>query len=430
MAKLDYIGSVVDMVFRALLVLLSIALFGLAQEYAPDVALDHPAIKYFENPVNDVVSKLAKDVESGKVSLEHRGGLSWLPSVLQRLGINLDSQALVFSRTSVQAAKVAPNHPRAIYFADNVAVAFVPGSDEIELAATDPRQGVVFYSLNIKPAEKPAFVRGTICVKCHQGPATSGVPGMFVGSVFPNALGNPAKEGAIITDHRTKFEDRWGGWYVNAKRGQQKDRANAVASNPAEPTELDTEGQQNLTTLIGKFNPEGYLTPISDMISLMTFEHQTQMTNFITRVGWQARITQQEGKTDEFSQAKLEAEIDALVTYMLFIDEEPLPAPVEGVSTFTKTFPQRGPRDHVGRSLRDFDLQKRLFRFPLSYMVYSESFDALPGSVRERIYQRLYDILTGKDTTPKFAKIAQADRQAIIEILRETKPALPAYWRR
>ena len=149
------------MVFKALLVLLSIALFGLAQEYAPDVALDHPAIKYFENPVNDVVSKLAKDVESGKVSLEHRGGLSWLPSVLQRLGINTDSQALVFSRTSVQAAKVAPNHPRAIYFADNVAVAFVPGSDEIELAATDPRQGVVFYSLNIKPAEKPAFVRGT-----------------------------------------------------------------------------------------------------------------------------------------------------------------------------------------------------------------------------------------------------------------------------
>ena len=102
------------------------------------------------------------------------------------------------------------------------------------------------------------------------------------------------------------------------------------------------------------------------------------MANFITRVGWQARITQQEGKTDEFSQAKLEAEIDALLTYMLFIDEVPLAAPVEGVSTFTKTFPQRGPRDHLGRSLRDFDLQKRLFRFPLSYMVYSESLTHFP----------------------------------------------------
>ena len=112
-----------------------------------------------------------------------------------------------------------------------------------------------------------------------------------------------------------------------------------------------------------------------------------------------------------------------------FIDEEPLAAPMEGVSTFTKTFPQRGPRDHLGRSLRDFDLQKRLFRFPLSYMVYSESFDALPESVRDRIYQRLYDILTGKETGAKFAKIAQADRQAILEILRETKPTLPAYWR-
>ena len=124
---------------------------------------------------------------------------------------------------SVQAAKVAPNDPRAIYFGDNVAVAFVPGSDEHRVGRYRSATGCRVYSLNVKPAEKPTFVRGTICVKCHQGPATSGVPGMFVGSVFPNALGNPAKEGAIITDHRTKFEDRWGGWYVNAKRGQQKD---------------------------------------------------------------------------------------------------------------------------------------------------------------------------------------------------------------
>ncbi|HEX4595679.1 MAG TPA: hypothetical protein VH157_15445, partial [Bryobacteraceae bacterium] len=103
--------------------------------------------------------------------------------------------------------------------------------------------------------------------------------------------------------------------------------------------------------------------------------------------------------------------------------------PIEGVATFTKTFPERGPRDKKGRSLRDFDLQKRLFRYPLSYLIYSAQFDALPGDTRERIYQRLYDILTGKDQGQKFASISADDRRTILEILRDTKPTLPAYWR-
>ena len=102
---------------------------------------------------------------------------------------------------------------------------------------------------------------------------------------------------------------------------------------------------------------------------------------------------------------------------------------VEGVSTFKKTFPQRGPRDRLGRSLRDFDLQTRLFRYPLSYMVYSRTFDALPDNVRERVYQRLFEVLSGKDQGTKFAHLSGSDRRAILEILRETKSGLPAYWK-
>ena len=117
-----------------------------------------------------------------------------------------------------------------------------------------------------------------------------------------------------------------------------------------------------------------------------------------------------------------------MVGYMLFADEEPLKQPVAGVSTFTKTFAERGPRDPQGRSLRDFDLQKRLFRYPLSYLIYSAAFDAMPGIVRERVYQRLYDILTGQDKSQKFAAISRAGRQAVLEIVRATKPKLPEYW--
>ena len=157
----------------------------------------------------------------------------------------------------------------------------------------------------------------------------------------------------------------------------------------------------------------------------MTFEHQTQMANFFTRLGWEARIAAHEGKPDP----QIAVDIEAVVAYMLFADEAPLKEPVEGVSTFTRTFPNRGPRDHKGRSLRDFDLQTRLFRYPLSYMVYSRAFDALPEDVRARIYRRLYDVLCGQDQGAKFGRLSERDRLAILEILRDTKSGLPGYWR-
>jgi hypothetical protein len=401
-----------------------------SQNYQADLPIGHSAIQYLQRPVVDPVSRLARDLESGKVKLTFRSdGLGYLPSILEHLGVNPDCQALVFSKTSFQASKISPSNPRAIYFSDDVAVGFVRGGDGIELAATDPKQGVVFYTVNIDKPEQPVFTRREVCLKCHQGPATSGVPGVFVGSVIPGPTGSPDRVGAIITDHRTPFADRWGGWYVNAAHGEQRDRANAVASNPAEPQMLDTEGKQNLTNLFGRFSPVGYLTPVSDIVALMAFEHQTQMTNYITRVGWEMRIVELDGKADGLIRAQLDSDIEALVSYMFFVNEAPIREPIQGVSTFTQTFPKRGPRDRQGRSLRDLDLQTRLFRYPLSYLIYSAAFDALPDAVRGLIYQRLYDVLTGKGQSKRFASLSTSDRRAILEILRDTKPDLPPYWR-
>jgi hypothetical protein len=384
-----------------------------AQTYASNLPNDHPAIRYQSAELDDAATRLGRQLASGKAKLD-------LPSVLESLGISADSQALVFSQTSFQASKISPRNPRAIYFNDEVAVGWVRGGEGLEVAALDPKQGVIFYSL-----AGGALVRRQECLHCHVGPATLGVPGMFVGSVYPNEFGRPARDGAIITDHRTPFADRWGGWYVNAARGQQRDRSNATAPDPAEPHSLVTEGRQNLTSLVKEFNTAGYLSPVSDIVALMTFEHQTQMANFLTRLGWEARIAAYDDKPNP----ELESEIEATVEYMLFSNEAPLKEAVEGVSTFTKTFPQRGPRDRQGRSLRDFDLQTRLFRYPLSYMVYSRAFDSLPGNVREKVYRRLFEVLSGKDQSAKFAHLSGPDRRAILEILRETKPGLPAYWK-
>jgi hypothetical protein len=406
--------------------MLAIAVTAHAQTYATNIPVEHPAIQYSQEPLENPVSRLARHLEDGKVRLAFKeGGLGYLPSLLERLGVNPDSQALAFSKTSFQAARIGPRNPRAIYFNDDVAVGWVRGGDGLEIAAGDPKQGVVFYTLDTQKVDRPRLTRRQECLHCHQGPATLGVPGIFVGSVYPNAAGMPYRQGAIITDHRTAFGDRWGGWYVNAVRGEQRDRANAVAPDPAEPLTLETAGRQNLTSLVKEFNPTGYLTGVSDIVALMTFEHQTQMTNLITRLGWEARIAQYNAGRAE----ALSSDIEALVDYMLFADEAPLPEPVLGVSTFATTFAQRGPRDRQGRSLRDFDLQKRMFRYPLSYMIYSAAFDALPDIIRERVYRRLYEVLNGRDQDKKFARLSDEDRRSILQILRDTKPGLPDYWR-
>lgn len=383
--------------------------------------IDHPAIQYDTRPLRDRVTRLARDLASGKVKILPSPAGS-LQGLLQALDVNPDSQALVFSKTSFQAARIDPRNPRALYFNDDVQVGFVRGSNLLEVAALDPQQGVVFYSVDIA-SNPPQFDRRDACLQCHLSPGTLGVAGLLIASSYTDASGMPAFRGSQrITDHRTPFEDRWGGWYVTGTHEGLRHLGNAVGHDSAHPELLDTRDTQNLTSLAKRFDASGYLSGVSDIVALMTLEHQTRMVNLMIRTGWEARIA------DPTAKARLETDIESLVTYMLFADEASLHGPVQGVSTFTRTFPERGPRDRKGRSLRDFDLERRLFKYPLSYMVYSEAFDGMPEYVRDRVYQRLYDVLTGRDTNEKFKRLSPEDRRAVLEILRDTKPNLPDYW--
>jgi hypothetical protein len=380
-ARQAFLGRPKGLPYQAASIFVATAAIVYAQVYASNL----PSETYLKVTADDPVARLVKQDA-------HPEDLS---ALLARLNINPDSQALVFSKTSFQAGKISPRNPRAIYFNDDAAVGWVRGSSSMEVAAIDPKNGVMFYTL-----DNGRFERQQVCLRCHQGAATMGVPGIFVGSVFPDISGMPDRSGAIITDHRTKFSDRWGGWYVNAIRGEPPDRANGVADDPSDPHSL--RSRQNVTSLARDFNPAGYLSPVSDIVALMTFEHQTQMSNLMTRVAWLARMGE-----------PLDSDIEALVRYMTFADEAPLQERIEGVSSFTKTFPQRGPRDNKGRSLRDFDLETRLFRYPLSYMVYSAQFAALPAEIRARIWQRVRAELKG--------------RADVLEILRDTvAPAVSA----
>jgi hypothetical protein len=165
------------------------------------------------------------------------------------------------------------------------------------------------------------------------------------------------------------------------------------------------------------------------------------MTNLITRVGYETAMTlesqaafnqayhQPIGELSDSARHRIDSAVDQLVEYMLFLDEARLDTSIKGTSGFAEAFQQAGPRDRKGRSLHDFDLTRRMFRFPLSYMIYSEAFDGMPVAARERIYRRLFDVLTERDKSPRYARLSKDDRRAIFEILRDTKKNLPDYWK-
>jgi len=371
--------------------------------------------------LNDRVALLAKAIERGEVKLEYSAdGWGYLRSLLKHLDINIDSQILVFSKTSFQLTKISPKTPRAVYFNDTVAVGSVQAGPLFELTSIDPAQGLVFYTMDASKSDKPHFERRfSECLNCH-GPAN----GLVVSSVYPSKDGTPFVTGSFFEgiDHRTPVEDRWGGWYVSGYHGSIRHLGNAVAPDPDRPFDLETDGTQNLTDLSSKFDTTKYLAPTSDIVALMTLEHQARMTNMMTSLGQQFRRAMNNGSL-ESSKASLDRSVEQMVEYMLFVDEAPLRDRIKGVSTFTKTFPERGPRDKYGRSLRDFDLERRLFRYPLSYMIYSPIFDALPAPARDRVVRRLNEVLEGRDQSPRFAHLSADDRRIILEILSDTKPA-------
>ncbi len=395
----------------------------------PYIPLDHPAIQYGSVSAEDPVAKLGKQLEAGTVKLDYSAKDGYLPSLLKHLGINPDSQMLVFSKTSFQAPKISPKRPRALYFNDSAAVGFVPDGDVLELISIDPRQGVMFYTLDRDKTDKPSFLRrNDQCVSCHLIPNTLNVPGLMVTSVIPSSDGSPRFPGAaVVVDSRTPLDERWGGWYVTGTSGSLVHRGNAIAPHPDQPSVLDTVGKQNLASLAGRVDTSGYLEGSSDLIALMTLEHQTRIVNLLTRLGWETRIAIQEGKLEE-SRERLDFVVGEVVSYMLFANEARILEPIAGVSTFAETFPERGPRDKQGRSLRDFDLKTRLFRHPLSYMIYSPVFDALPEIAKRQVYRRIYDVLTGNDASAEFKRLTTEDRREILEIVRETKAGLPKYW--
>jgi hypothetical protein len=201
--------------------------------------------------------------------------------------------------------------------------------------------------------------------------------------------------------------------------------------NKLMPSQTDTSAPVALDSLDGRIDLKGYPAPYSDVVALMVFEHQTHMTNLLTYIDWESRVAEFERHPTAGSSSgtRIREIARDLVDYLLFVDEAPLAGKIEGTSGFTEMFSGEGPRDSRGRSLRQLDLERRLMRYPCSYMIYSPLFDGLPAAAKDAIYSRMWEILSGQDKQPAYNRLSQADRRAIVEILRDTKKDLPIYFK-
>ncbi len=370
-----------------------------------DQSINHPAIKYLTTDTDTVVDQLNAKLRDGSAKLVFDDKTGYLKSVLDLLQVPVESQVLVYTQTSLQAQHIKMDNPRAIYFNDTVSVGYIRGAGLIEVTAQDPKMGTIFYAINQVPAAQPTFGRDQQCLRCHLSWDTLGVPGLSVLTTFPRKSEADYANGGSV-DHYRPIEERWGGWYVTGKKVPAKHMGNLplIMSKPiAVPARPSLEGQ---------FDLSGYLTPYSDVVALMVLDHQAHFSNLVTRATWETRL----GEEMRIAEAA-----QTLADYMLFVDEAPITGGgMEGSSGFAEKFMAAGPKDAKGRSLRELDLKTRLQKYPLSYMIYSPAFRALPDAPKNLVMGQIDRVLSGEIKDAKYAHLTPQLRAEIREILQST----------
>ena len=401
---------------------------------------------YWTAPLTDSCTALDQALESKKISLPLTDAKAMAAQVLKELHIPAESQVLVFSKTSMQRDRISPATPRALFFNDDCYVGWVPGG-LMEFAGMDPHLGPIFYSFNPGRGDRavPRLDRMDACMNCHGSGMTNRVPGVFLRSVSADSDGGVLLQaGTSLIDHTSPITERWGGWYVTGKHGTMQHMGNVFATQAKDGTvTLDKAKGANVTSLAQFFDSSQYLRGDSDIVALMTMEHQVAMHSRIVEAAYDMRMAIRrqtdlrkelgEPETKEFVGSTLavaNSHAEKVLRCLLFCEEAPLPeGGVDGGPAFQEAFRANRKATTDGRSLKDFQLLTRLFKHRCSYLIYSRSWDALPDKFREQLYRRLYDILTAKDPVKGYGHLSDSERRDILEILRATRTGLPDYWK-
>ena len=349
---------------------------------------DHAAIEYSKGPVTDRVAAVNRQLQDGTVQLKFDGPSGYLRSALDALNIPVESQVAVFAQNSSQGPLIGMKNPRALYFADAVAIGFVRGGAYLEVAAHDPRQGVIFYTLDQTPTAAPQFKRDDQCLACHLTWSTRGVPGLFVLSMLTLPDDKNSYASGFVSNHTTSFDMRWGGWYVTGNLGSIRHMANLPVSTTTTAAEPATS---KLDSLEGRFDLTGYPTPYSDVAALLGLEHQTHITTDHATVGRHG--SRHEARTDaappqspsgrERKTSRVESAAAIWSTTRCSSTKRRCRTR-SAASGFAENS-RLGPADSKGRSLRQLDPIGDSCG-PCSYMIYSDAFDALPAAAKDQVF--------------------------------------------
>lgn len=397
-------------------------------------------VDYFGTETNDAVSKLQGLLASGETQLIADDRFGYLLSVLERLNVPLESQLLVYSKTARAPDQVSPQTPRAVFFNDEVSVAWIPDSRELEITAVDPVKGVNFYTLSqplgssagdSKASDRGAdvgedlapqnFLRRDRCLACHAGRSTLEVPGLLLRAFQTDHAGKPIVGFSRVT-HDMRYEKRWGGWYVTGTPTGMIHRGNLLSMDENARHKNEPGFASSLSQLSQKFDVASYPFAESDFVAHLVLAHQVHGTNLLIRAGLEARLNR-----------RSDVEAD-LIRYLVFVDEPTLglsSSDADAVlanSKFAASFVERGPRDSKGNSLREFSLVDRVFKHRLSYLIHSRMFDELPTDCRTRLLERLWEGLATESDGKDFGHLGATERRSIIAIVRATVPRLPQCW--
>ena len=387
---------------------------------------EYPVIGYGKVAPQDDFSQLMQTLGAeGKVLEFENDGSGFLNSLLAALDIDPSSQVLVFSKTSIKQRFITSQVPRSLFFNDEVYVGFVPGSRTLEIAAMDPQLGPVFFDFSQQPDVEPRFEQesGGRCLRCHDSYSLTGggVPRFLLSSVIAGPDGNlVSHELSEITDTSTPINKRWGGWYVTGTHGSLQHRGNLIITDPGMLAHLDLTATGNLEDLSTLVDLKPYPRATSDIVALLVLEHQVEFQNRLTRLNFESRT--QLANEGELDTATLDTLTQPVLDSLFMAHEAPLTDTVKGNSGFQQYFEQQGPKDAKGRSLREFDLQTRTFKYPFSYLIYSSAVDALPVSVKTHLFARIKAELAHSSATAAYPHIDADTRTAITEILQATKP--------
>ncbi|MGZ8901761.1 MAG: hypothetical protein ACXW3Z_16840 [Limisphaerales bacterium] len=375
---------------------------------------------YYDREANDRFAQLQREIEASRVMLDRSGEKAFLTSLLAALEIPASSQMLVFSTTSLQLSLITPANPRALYFNEDTYLGFIPGG-KIEIVSIDPDLGGVFYILDIPKSSSASLniERSRRCMNCHSGSETGYVPGLTIKSVVPGTRGGSVDAFRVdLTGHEIPLNERFGGWYLTGEHGLTNHWANAIGrlAKGEITKEMVTPGE--------RFSYAKYPVAGSDILPQLIHEHQAGFVNRVLQAGYAARTYLHEqqatgGELKAEQKSEIERHARELARYVLFADEAALPTGgIKGDGAFKTDFLRNRKTSQSGASLKDFDLERRIFKYPCSYMIYSRVFKALPAVVKSAVMRELRKGLSADDGT--FAHISAEEKRVIRELLRET----------